>query len=91
MELNLIEKDKDSIDIEFIDVDESMIHTMIHELNNDDKVKEATYTTGHPQIDKPRVHVVVKEGKPQTAVKRAARQISRSFKGARELFEKTVK
>lgn len=91
MELNLIDKGKDSIDIEFDGVDESVIHMIITELNSDDKVKEASYTVGHPMIDKPRMHVVVVEGKPQTAVKKAIRQVGRQFKEARELFDKAAK
>ena len=88
VKLKLLNEDKKSIDIEFTGAHETTIFMLVNELNNDKKVAEATYTTGHPMIDKPKIHVEVTTGKPKTAVERAAKQIARKFKEGKELFEK---
>ena len=91
MDINLIAKEKNSIELEFIDVDDVDVLMLVQELNNDKKVDNVIYHRGHPMLEKPKIMVEVNEGKPQTAIKKAARQISREYKGARELFIKLSK
>lgn len=91
MELKLLEKKKDSIKLEIQDPDETLIYPLIHELLQDKNVADARYITGHPQLDKPVLFVAVKEGKPQAALKKAAKSLANQFAEARQLVEKQLR
>ncbi len=84
MELELIEKDKDSIKVQIREVDMTLITPLVSELLSDEIVSEVKYVTGHPELDLPTLYVKVKSGKPQTALKRASKNLSNLFKEARE-------
>lgn len=90
MEFKLLEKKKDSIKVEIQDADETLIYPLIHELLQDKNVADARYVTGHPQLDKSTLVVEVKEGKPQAALKKAAKSLTNRFTEARELVEKQL-
>ena len=89
MELHLLEKDKDSITVQIRDANMTVIQPLINELLEDDGVAEVKYNTGHPELDLPVLYVKVKSGKPQTALKRAAKTVSNEFREAREKLEKS--
>ncbi|TET91995.1 MAG: DNA-directed RNA polymerase subunit L [Methanomassiliicoccales archaeon] len=91
MELRLLESKKTSAKIEVSEFDPTLLYPLMTELQNDKDVTEARFTTGHPQLDKPVIHVKVKKGKPQMAVKRAASKIAKEFKEARQNLEKQLK
>jgi len=90
MQFKLLEKKKDSIKVEINDPDETLIYPLIHELLQDKSVSDARYVTGHPQLDKPTLTVEVKEGKPQAALKKAAKSLANQFLEARQLIEKQL-
>jgi len=90
MEFKLLEKKKDSIKVEIVDPDETLIYPLIHELLQDKNVADARFVTGHPQLDKPVLTVEVKEGKPQAALKKAAKSLVNQFSEARQLVEKQL-
>lgn len=90
MELKLIEKKKDLIRIEIVDADETLIYPLINELLSDGNVVDARYSTGHPQLDKPVLVVKVKDGKPQAALKKAAKSLANKYLEARQLIEKQL-
>lgn len=90
MEFKLIEKKKDTIKVEVKDPDETLIYPLIHELLQDKNVTDARYVTGHPQLDKAIITVNVKEGKPQAALKKAAKSLANQFVEARQLVEKQL-
>lgn len=90
MEFKLVEKKKDLIKIEIEDPDETLIYPLIHELLQDKNVKDATYSTGHPQLDKAALTIIVKDGKPQAALKKAAKALSNQYLEARQLVEKQL-
>jgi DNA-directed RNA polymerase subunit L len=89
MELQLLEKDKDTIRVQIKDADTTLISPLVTELLADDSVAEVKYIVGHPELDIPLLYVKVNSGKPQTALKRAAKSISNEFKEAREKLEKS--
>jgi DNA-directed RNA polymerase subunit L len=89
MELHLLEKDKDSVTVQIRDANMTVIQPLVNELLEDDGVAEVKYNTGHPELDLPVLYVRVKSGKPQTALKRAAKTISSEFREAREKLEKS--
>jgi len=90
MEFKLVEKKKDSIRLEIENADETLIYPLIHELLQDKNVSDARYVTGHPQLDKATLTVEVKEGKPQAALKKAAKSLVNQFTEARQLIEKQL-
>jgi len=85
-----VEKKKDSIRLEIENADETLIYPLIHELLQDKNVSDARYVTGHPQLDKATLTVEVKEGKPQAALKKAAKSLVNQFTEARQLIEKQL-
>lgn len=91
MEIQLIEKDKDSIKIQIKDADMTLISPLVKELLEDELVSEVKYTAGHPELDFPTLYVKVSSGKPQTALKRAAKSLSNTFKEARDKLLKEMK
>ena len=91
MEIQLVDKDKDSIRILIKDADMTLISPLVKELLEDDQVAEVKYTPAHPDLDVPTLYVRVKTGKPQTALKRAAKSLSNTFKETGEKLAKELK
>jgi DNA-directed RNA polymerase subunit L len=91
LELNLISKDKKSVVIEFTDVKETLVHPLVDRLLADNDVLFAAYKTGHPQLDRPKLTVKTHRVKPETAVKKAADNLSEEIKSLKKEFEKAVK
>ena len=89
MQLQLLDKDKDTIQVQVRDSDMTLIQPLISELLADEGVEEVKYVTGHPDLDVPVLIVKVKSGKPQTALKRAAKTLANEFKEGREKLEKS--
>ncbi len=88
MELNLLNKTKDEIEIEIIGEDETLLYPLQQKLIQDDSVEYATYIMGHPLLDNPKLVVKVSEGKPQNALKRAAKALANEYKECLTLFQK---
>jgi len=88
MELKLLNKTKDSIEIEVKGEDETLMYPLQQKLVKDDSVEFATYIMGHPLLDNPKMVVKVKEGKPQNALKRAAKALANEYKECLTLFQK---
>jgi DNA-directed RNA polymerase subunit L len=91
MEIQLVEKDKDSIKIGIRDADMTLISPLVKELLEDEQVAEVKYVAAHPELDLPTLYVRVKTGKPQTALKRAAKSLSNMYKETREKLAKELK
>ncbi len=89
MQLQLLDKDKDSLRVQIRDADMTLIQPLISELLADEGVEDVKFTTGHPDLDVPILYIKVKSGKPQTALKRAAKSVANEFKEAREKLEKS--
>jgi DNA-directed RNA polymerase subunit L len=90
MEFKLLDKKKNSIKVEIKGADETLINPLIHELLQDKNVVDARFTTSHPQLDQAILTVEVKEGKPQAALKKAAKALANQFLEARQLVEKQL-
>lgn len=88
MDLELVDKSDKEITVKFLDSDEAFVYILLEELWKDKKVASAEYKKSHPTLDSPTLIVRVSEGKPQTALKRAAKSVSGQFKEMREVFEK---
>ncbi|MEM2901016.1 MAG: DNA-directed RNA polymerase subunit L [Thermoplasmata archaeon] len=88
MNVKLISKEKDSIEVEVEGENETLLEPLKQKLLADDKVVAATYIIGHPLLDKPKIYVNVRDGKPQAALNRAAKALANDYKEFREILEK---
>ncbi len=84
MKLKLIEKGKEHIVVEVSEPDDTLIQPFVHQLLKLDEVEEVKYHREHPQIDLPVITVKVKKGKPQNALKKAAKALSKQYRDALE-------
>ncbi|TLZ45079.1 MAG: DNA-directed RNA polymerase subunit L [Methanobacteriota archaeon] len=90
MQLRLLEKQKDSVRLEILNPEDTVIYPLITALLKDPDVEDALYYTGHPQLDKPVLTVKVKKGTPQVALKRVAESLAADFASARQLLDKEL-
>jgi len=90
MEIRLLKKQKDMIQLEVIGADETMISPLVHQLLKDENVEDVSYVPGHPKLDNPTLMVKVKDGKPQSALKKAAKALASEFSGASEQIAKKL-
>ncbi|KAA8921905.1 DNA-directed RNA polymerase subunit L [Thermoplasma sp.] len=86
--LRVISKEKNSITVEMINYDNTLLRTLVEEILKDDQVDEARYYIKHPVIDNPQIYVRVKSGKPQSAIKRAVRKLSKMYEDLGTQFQK---
>ncbi|MCL4335977.1 MAG: DNA-directed RNA polymerase subunit L [Candidatus Thermoplasmatota archaeon] len=78
-QLRVINKEKNSITLEMLNYDNTILRPLIDEILKDDQVEETRYYIKHPIIDNPEIYIRVKTGKPQAAVKRSIRRLSKVF------------
>ncbi len=76
---NIISKDKDSIKVEMINYDNTILRPLAEEILKDDKVVESYYYIKHPDIDNPQIYVKVSTGKPQAAIKRTIKRMNKIY------------
>jgi DNA-directed RNA polymerase subunit L len=91
MEIELVEKEKDSIKVRIKGGDMTLITPMVQGLLEDKDVAEVKYTIGHTQLEEPTLFIRVKTGKPQSALKKTAKALTSEYKEARELLQKELK
>ncbi|OPX59935.1 MAG: DNA-directed RNA polymerase subunit L [Methanomassiliicoccales archaeon PtaB.Bin134] len=91
MEIELLEKEKDSIKVRIIGADMTLITPLVQGLLEDKDVAEVKYTIGHSQMEDPTLYIRVKTGKPQSALKKTAKALTNEFKEAREALQKDLK
>jgi DNA-directed RNA polymerase subunit L len=75
MELEIVNKDENSITIKIIGEDHTFCNALRKVLQSDDSVSAASYSIAHPLLEPPKFYVKVKKGRPETALTRAAEQI----------------
>jgi len=90
MELKVVSKDKNSIEIE-ISKNEPFIDLLKEKLLLDDNVDAAICKTGHSLLDKPRIFVQVKKGKPVDTLAKAVKAFEDDIKSFKASFEKAEK
>jgi DNA-directed RNA polymerase subunit L len=88
MELKLLSKEKDSMEIEIVGESDTLLAPLLHQLLQDDKVEFATLKRGHLYLENPVIVVKVLEGKPQMALKRAAKAVANEYKEMKTKLEK---
>ena len=91
MELKLLNKTKDMIEVEVKGEDETLLYPLQQTLVEDESVEYATYIMGHPLLENPKLVVKVSDGKPQNALKRASKALANKYKDCLKLFQKESK
>lgn len=75
----VVNREKNTITIEILNYDNTLLRALVDEILRDEQVEESRYYIKHPVIDNPQIYVKVKSGKPQAAVKRAIKKLSKTF------------
>ena len=88
MEMKLLKQEKNSVRIEIVNPDDTLIYPLVTALLKDEDVADAQYVTGHPQLDKPVLLLKTRKGAPLPALKRAAEGLSAQYGDAKKLLEK---
>jgi DNA-directed RNA polymerase subunit L len=88
MKIEILERSDKEVYIEMDVTDMTLLHPLVEVLIKDKNVDVAEYKIGHPELDKPVLHVRTKSGKPEAAIKKATKQIVETFTGLKEGFEK---
>lgn len=95
-QFRVVSKEKNSIVFEMLNYDNTLLRPLVEELLRDEQVEESKYYIKHPVIDNPQIYVKVKTGKPQAALKRSLKRLSKIYEGlsadlAKELKETSSK
>ena len=88
MKMEILERTDKEMYIKLDITDMTLLHPLVEELIKDKNVDIAEYKIGHPELDKPVLHVKTKSGKPETAIKKATKSMVDSFTDLRAGFEK---
>lgn len=90
MKMSILERSKDEILIELDRADMTLLHPLVEELMNIKNVEIAEYKIGHPELDRPMLHVKMSSGTPETALKNASKALIKTFDDLRVQFEKEL-
>lgn len=88
MEFAVIDKGKDFIVYEVMNNDNTILRPLIEEIENDSMVESARYYFEHPYLSNPTIHIKVKQGKPQAALKRSLRRMEKVYENIYNQFKK---
>ncbi len=90
-QFRVVSKEKDSIVFEMLNYDNTLLRPLVEELLRDEQVEESKYYIKHPVIDNPQIFIKVKTGKPQAALKRSLKKLSKIYEGLSVDLAKEVK
>lgn len=95
-QFRVVSKEKNSIVFEMLNYDNTLLRPLVEELLSDEQVEESRYYIKHPVIDNPQIYIKVKTGKPQAALKRSLKKLSKVYENlstdlAKELKEQNGK
>ncbi len=91
MEFKVISKDKNEIVVEVLNSDRTLLIPLVEEMNRDDRVEYAIYHYDHPYLENPTIKIKVREGKPQAAIKRAAKKLEKTYEELYENYQRSLK
>lgn len=91
MEFKVISKEKNEMVVEVINADRTLLIPLVEEMNRDDKVEYAIYHYDHPYLSNPTIKIRVREGKPQAAIKRAAKKLEKVYDELYREFERSLR
>lgn len=79
MEMRLVNRTNNRLEIEFIGENDTLLNLLKQRLLQDPAVESATYIMGHPYLDNPTFVLETKSGKPDQALKTAAKDLRAQF------------
>ena len=88
MEIQVTEKEHDTLRIELPRGEETILVPLVEALQAEEKVVEARYYIGHPFLDRPSLFLKTKGEKPQQVLKRVLKDLSDLYGDALQDFEK---
>ncbi len=91
MELELLERDDDSLLIKIVGEDHTFCNLLREELLRDESVVSASYTVEHPLNEYPKFYIKVKKGKtPERVFIDAAARVSERLEDLRKQLQKVI-
>ena len=84
--MKLVAKTDKTVEVEFENENETLLNLLKTKLLMNADVQAATFIIGHPLLDKPRLVITAKSGKPEAHLKQAAKDLRVSF----DAFETAV-
>ena len=88
MKVNLISKEKDFMQVQMDGDTDTLLIPLRNELLSDNAVSFANYNIRHPKLDLPVFNIKVKSGKPQNALKKGCKSLSKQYRDLLTNFEK---
>jgi DNA-directed RNA polymerase subunit L len=79
MELRKLIHTDDVLELEVIGEGETLLHPLREKLLENKSVEMATYIMGHPELENPRLHIKVRKGKPEDALKTALKGLIKEY------------
>ena len=79
MEMRLVSKTNNRLEIQFIGENDTLLNLLKQKLLADPAVETATYIMGHPYLDNPTFVLETKNGKPEGALKNAAKDLRQTL------------
>ena len=80
MNVELVNKGKDTLEIQIAGEGETILIPLKNQLLSDDAIEYANYNVRHPKLDTPVFYLQVRSGKPQNAFKKASKALSNTYK-----------
>jgi len=91
MELNVIKKDKNLLEIELKGEGIGFANLIKEELWNDKSVDEAAYIKEHPYMAEPKVYVKTNKKDPKVVLENAAKRVQVHLKDLEGEFKRALK
>lgn len=79
MEMRIVEKSENVIEVELPGETETILNLLKQKLLKNDKVVSATYLLGHPMLDAPKFYLEVSDKKPEQHLRNAAKELRAAF------------
>jgi DNA-directed RNA polymerase subunit L len=88
MEIQVVEKEHDTLRVEFPREEETLLIPLVEALQEEEKVVEARYYLGHPFLERPSLYLKTKGEKPQQVLKRVLKDLADVYGDALADFDK---
>jgi DNA-directed RNA polymerase subunit L len=75
MEVRVLTKQDKTLEVEVIGENETLLNVLKQRLLANPDVASATFIVGHPLLDQPRLFLEMRKGKPEAALKAAAKDV----------------
>ena len=91
MELNVLKKEKNILEIEVKGESIGFVNLLKEELWNDKNVDEAAYIKEHPYMSEPKIYVKTKGKDPKVVLQNAIKRIETQLKDLKDEFKRALK